>query len=341
MPIPACITRIFREGGYIPFTFLTNDALQHAHNGNSDGIKGVQLWHGVLISASKDLSRAGGEDLQYQLWCQALERFLELIKKHIPQDYRAWIKHYNWMVDQEGFKGANFKLYDLYDISLRYAATDDATFDISQVQKVLLAKAERTFQSEAMATKARRLFAQHIPQLPSLSGPTRTNAACMPSGLAAAKPANRSKLDHNGFCFWCGRRNAHHTKVCQESTMFGGTTPLLQGHMFTSSNDEAWSNKSGKQYCYLSNTSRNCPDLPAPATLCTRAPYVALPPTLPPHAPYSNPRPTDPRIVTTPLQANAWENELRNCTLLNKFGNVVHSIRFGFNMGIKTSITST
>jgi hypothetical protein len=262
MPIPPRITRLFREGSYVPYTFLTDDALRHAHDGNADGTEGVQLRHGVLVSASKDLSRAGEEDMQYQGWCQASERHLDLVKRFIPQDYPAWVKHNVWLVNQDGFKGDNFKLYLIYDISIRYAATEDLTFDMSKPQELLLAQARQRFQSDAIAAAARQLFLSHIPpamaQTQSAGGPTRTNTARAPSGPAAARPANRSKTDKDGFCFRCGRRDAHHTKICPETTTFGGTTPLLRGHMFTRTNDDAWSDKNGKQYCYRSNTSRGC-----------------------------------------------------------------------------------
>jgi hypothetical protein len=124
MPIPARISRIFRKRGYVPYTYLTDDALKQAREGDTEGNKGIQLKHGVLVSASKDLSRAGEEDMKYQAWCQASERHLELAKKHIPADYPAWVQHNNWLVDQEGFKGDNFKLYLMYNISVRFATTE-------------------------------------------------------------------------------------------------------------------------------------------------------------------------------------------------------------------------
>jgi hypothetical protein len=43
----------------------------------------------------------------------------------------------------------------------------------------------------------------------------------------------------------------------------------------------------------------------------------------------------------TPLLADAWEHKLRNCALHDKFSDIVHSIRFGFKMGIWTTITTT
>jgi hypothetical protein len=45
--------------------------------------------------------------------------------------------------------------------------------------------------------------------------------------------------------------------------------------------------------------------------------------------------------VRTPLLADAWEHELRKCALLDGFGDVVNSIRFGFDMGIRSTIPAT
>jgi hypothetical protein len=250
----------------VPFTYLTHDSLRRALHGRQEGNEGVQLRGGVLVTSAKELSRAGEEDISYQEWCQAFDRFMLLVAEHCPQDHAAWTAHYHFLVGHESFKGDEFRLYLMYDTSIRFASIANKSFDIAVVQEAMLAHAQSRFQTETALAEMRLLFANHAP-VASASGPIRSGggravaaaaAAAAPINTALAKHRSTGGVDPDKVCLRCGRRDAHQTRLCAESSSFDGGAILLRGVLFTQSARDAWSDSKGRQYCYNSNTFKGC-----------------------------------------------------------------------------------
>lgn len=67
----------------------------------------------------------------------------------------------------------------------------------------------------------------------------------------------------------------------------------------------------------------------------TSVPFAATPATTP------KPAETDPRAIVTPLHADAWESTLRKFGLCHLFHDVPSGIRYGFALGVSSSLVST
>jgi hypothetical protein len=266
LPIPAYIERVFRENGHVPFTYLTDDSIRRALEGRQDGNEGVQLRGGVLVTSSKELSRAGEEAISYQQWCQAFNRFMLLVELYCPDDHPGWTAHYHYLVGHESFNGDEFDLYLMYDTAIRFASIANKSFDLATVQDTVLAHAQTRFQANTALAEIQRLFASSA-QVAGASGPVWSGggravaaaaAAAAPINTALARHRTTTGVDPDKICLRCGRRDAHQTRLCLESSSFDGGAILLQGVLFTQSQREAWSDSKGRQYCYNSNTGKGC-----------------------------------------------------------------------------------
>jgi hypothetical protein len=270
LPIPAYISCVFHENSHVPFTYLMDDALCQALEGCQDGNKGMQLCGSILVTSSKELLCAGKEDISYQQWCQAFNRFMLLVEQHCPMDCPGWTTHYHFLVGHKSFKGDKFNLYLMYNTAIHFALILNKEFNLATVQDTVLAYTMLSFQANTALAEMQLLFASSA-QVTSTSGPVQSGSGqaiptAAPANTALAKHHSSTSVDLDKLCLRCGCRNTHQTRLCVESSSFNSGTILLQGTQFTQSLRDAWSNSKGKQFCYNSNTSRGC--------TCSRCTYV-------------------------------------------------------------------
>jgi hypothetical protein len=208
---------------HIPLTYLTDAAVRRsAHPGGAEDILNWDRDSMTLRASSKAFHEEGEDKLEYKEWKQGFKRWLLIMKKYLPQDYKQWAVHMLTIEDNPGALGDEWQLWLMYDIEGRKRSTftplDPSVFQ-SGIHALVHSKWLLTKVSAEARAEARSVALSVTPTVPMAKTQTK------PLGYASSTPAtakkNPAQPPGHSFCLCCGRPS-HRTHECTETTRIDG-----------------------------------------------------------------------------------------------------------------------
>ncbi|PPQ94251.1 hypothetical protein CVT25_004971 [Psilocybe cyanescens] len=325
--IPDQIRKKFAADGgwasHIPLTFLTDKFCAQKSGTSTETLNeslSIDTSTGKIVTASRTLSITGEMDLTFDEWYQAWRRLLDLVQQYLSDEYECWNHHFCRIRDAES-RSEHWPLWIAYDTEVRrravYTNIDPKEYHIG-LWNELEVRYNQSRVKEAMNLDLRRHVITHIiTTTPRAALKTalfeHLNPKDVYSVVAPTTPLDNATLQNLSTEIHATFRKENHLVIRRGAT---NTENFTVGH--------------GTETAAVQTKIRTTVDLDNISARFADRPRTTL-----------NHANSEFLLIVTPFVANAWEEALHHTNLFYKFSDVPFGICNGFDMGIKTTPSST